>query len=361
MEKIYLAAVSAFTKLGPIRLRLLSRYFGSFERVWKEGGEGELVKAGLPENIAAEFVLWREKSDPQKIWQCLVKEKIRLVTLDDADYPSLLKEINTPSYLLYVKGSLKCLEEKPTLAIVGTRKPTLYGRRAVEKLASGLARAGVVLISGLAYGIDSLVHLAAVKAGTPTVGIVGGGLDKATFYPRSNQRLADKMIEGGGAVLSEYPLQTPPLRHNFPARNRLIAGLASGVLVIEAPEGSGALITARWALEENREVFALPGSIFAAESFGPNSLIKQGAKLVQGVEDVLEELGISGRKAVSGEARELRTPEEKMIWEVLVEPRHIDELTRELKLDTGKLLATLTLMEMREVVKNLGGGYFGRG
>jgi len=352
-----LAAVAAFTKLGPIRLRLLGRYFGNFKKVWEEVNLGELIHAGLPENLAVDFIAWRKKNDPQKIWQQLNEEGVKLVTLTDADYPPLLKEINAPPFVLYVRGSTQALR-KTVLAVVGTRKPTPYGRRATEKLVGELARAGVVVVSGLAYGVDSLAHLAAVQAGAPTVGVVGGGLDHSNFYPSSNWRLAQKMIEKGGAVLSEYPLYTPPLRHNFPARNRLIAGLALGTLVIEAPEGSGALITARWALEENREVFALPGSIFARESFGSHSLIKQGAKLIHRTEDIFEELNIE-EGVVSIEPREF-SPEEKNIWTELAEPCHIDEMTRKLKLDTSKLLATLTLMEMKKMVKNLGGGYFVR-
>lgn len=277
----------------------------------------------------------------------------------DASYPLALREIADPPAQLFVWGDPEVLSAAPAVAVVGTRKPTDYGIRVAAHLARELAGT-VVVVSGLAYGIDTVALSEALAAGSRTVAVIGSGLDRASFYPAVNYQLAERMVAGGGAIVSEYPEGTPPLKQNFPARNRIIAGLTLGTVVVEGAKGSGALITAQHALEFGREVWAVPGSIFVPEAVAPNRLIQEGATPVHSAADILESLGLTPQLALPSSSSPA-TSAEQTIRELLNrQAMSVDELARELALDSHLVSSTLTLMEIKGMVKSTGAGKFAR-
>jgi DNA processing protein len=284
------------------------------------------------------------------------KEGIKIILQGEDDYPALLSEIHEPPLLLYYKGEIN--DKNPfAIAIVGTRKFSIYGQQVAEKITRELVLRDCSIISGLALGIDTISHNAALNAGGRTVGVLGTGIDGKSIYPSSNRYLADKIIGNGGLIISEFPIKTLPLKYNFPRRNRIISGLSLGTLVIEAGERSGALITADFALEQNREVFAIPGNIFSIVSKGPNRLIRAGAKPVLDVSDIMESFD-SAKTYSHIEIKKIlpESIEEKTILAYLShEPRHADELVRLTKLNTSVINSTLTIMEMKGMAKNIGG------
>lgn len=291
--------------------------------------------------------------EQQKIME---KEDIKICHLGDSDYPPLLREIHNPPEVLYYRGALAEPDDF-TFAVVGTRKHSHYAERAVDLILPDLISAGAVIVSGLALGIDTLAHEAAVKAKTKTIAVLGGGVDTATLYPYNNHSLAEKIIELGGAVISEYPPLSKPTKWTFPARNRIIAGLSRGVLVIEAPKHSGALITAYQALDEGRDVYVIPGDITRPESEGCNELIKRGAKPVLRASDILEEYGITPQE-IKKNLPPLDKTEELIVSMLGNEPVNIDELVQETKMSIGTLSGLLAVLEMKGAVKNVGGMRF---
>ncbi len=282
---------------------------------------------------------------------------IKWLTIFDDNYPTLLKQIYDPPFVLYYKGSLDCLTKK-CIAVVGTRKITGYGKVITEQFTKDLSNAGLTIVSGLARGVDSCAHWAALRNESLTAAVLGGGLNK--IFPPENERLALEIASAGGVVLSEFPPDYPSMPGNFPARNRIISGLSLGVLVTEAAEDSGSLITVRLAIEQGREVFAIPGPITSSLSFGPIELIKTGAIPVVSAEEILENLGINkatSLKVISGDLSE----EEKKIMEVLEnESLHIDEIGRILNFDSAKISGLLLKMEITGLVQNLGSGIYCR-
>lgn len=280
---------------------------------------------------------------------------IKKITISDAAYPKLLKDVYDAPKELYIIGELKTEEQYP-LAVVGTRKISNYGKQATVDLVRNLTKAGLTIISGLALGVDGLAHQTCLDVGGKTIAVLGSGFDH--LYPPTHQKLAEKIIKSGGALVTEYPPDTKPTKWSFPARNRIIAGLSMGVLVIEAPEASGALITARCALDLGREVFAVPGSIYSQNSLGTNQLIKLGAKPVTKAEDILDalnlELAVEQKKEIKP-----ANPEEKIILDILEdEPLHIDEIIKQSKLSAPIISSTLVMMEITGKVKHLGGGNY---
>ncbi len=352
----YFHAFNLFNeRIGPMRFKKLLGYFGSLEQAWKNGGEQDFISTGLEEELARDIVARRPQMDLDKEMAKLAKENIGVITILDEDYPKLLKEIHDPPYIMYIKGALKP-EDEFAIAVVGTRKLSTYGQQVASCLARELAQAGLTIVSGLALGIDTLAHLAALEQKTRTIAIVGSSLDRYSIFPPQNRSLAEK-ISQNGALLSEYPMGSAALPHHFPARNRIISGLSLGTLVIEAPAKSGAIITANHALAQNREVFAVPGSVFSNNSVGPNSLIKAGAKLVASAQDILEELNLKNLASnivVSQIAPD--NPQEELILNILShDPLPVDKIVQETKMDTAIVNATLSLMEMKGKIKNLGG------
>lgn len=363
--------------VGPRAVSKLLERFGSAESVFA-ATRAELEQLRLrPEAI--ESIMARDLFERAS----LEVERVRsmgadILLLDDGVYPQLLREIFDPPITLYVKGEWSTCLDEPCVAIVGSRRSSTYGQNAAMMLARDLAARGVTIISGLARGIDAAAHRGALEAGGRTVAVMGTGLDQV--YPRDHRKLGEEILERGGALLSEFPLETPPAPQNFPYRNRVISGLSLGVAVVEAAENSGSLITARLALEQGREVFAVPGNITSRNSFGTNYLIKgAGAKLVQQWQDIVAELPseIAARllppetksKGAQDElAKQLElvpndlSATEQSVWRLLSadSPLHIDALAEETRLSVPELTGALLALEMRELVRQLPGKCFVR-
>ena len=282
----------------------------------------------------------------------------RKISLQDKEYPAILKEIHDPPKELYINGEI-ISQDKVAVAIVGTRKFTQYGKQVAYDISGGLAKLGITIVSGLARGIDAFAHEAALESGGRTIAVLGSGLDRESFFPASNWSLSEKIAKQG-AVITEYPFGTRGTNFTFPQRNRIVSGLSLGVVVIEAPEESGALITASLALEQNREVFAVPGNIYEENSQGTNKLIKMGAKLVTGIEDILEELNLTH---LLGEEKKINykpeNKEEEIVLSLLsIKPVHIDEIIKQSKMPASSVNSTLMILELKKVVKNLGKNNF---
>lgn len=361
--------------IGPRKATQLLEKFGSAENVF-HATRSELESLRLKAE-SIESILKREFHE--KAVEEL--EKIKelggdVLILDDGSYPYLLREIADPPITLYVKGDWQACFDAPCIAVVGSRRCSTYGENASEMLSRDLAERGICIISGLARGIDSAAHRGAIRAKGKTIAVLGTGIDNV--YPKENAKLVDEILENGGAIVSQFPLETPPLKDNFPYRNRIISGLSLGVLIVEASERSGSLITARLAMEQNREVFAVPGNITSKNSFGTNYLIKSGAKLVQQWQDVVAELPSEISAAIlppkiidSVEKDESKQQEltpaglsenEQKIWSLLSadETAHIDVLLEKSNLSFGDLNKVLFDLEMRELVRVLPGKHYAK-
>lgn len=286
----FLNSFNLIENIGAVTLKKLIDSFSCPEQAW-HADQKELLAAGLPEKTVWQIAHDRPYLDPDMEMARLTKEGIDVLTIADSAYPASLKQIYAPPALLYIRGRLTP-EDNISVAIVGTRKMSAYGQQTTNLLAKGLCQEKITIVSGLAKGIDAVAHQTALAHGGRTIAVLGSAIDQKNIYPPANRALAEKIV-GDGALLSEFPLGTLPVAQNFPQRNRIVAGLTLGTVVVEAPERSGALITARYALEQNREVFAVPGPITALNSFGPHQLIKQGAKPVTCATDILEELNLT--------------------------------------------------------------------
>ena len=342
-EKIYANALNQCLKIGPASLGKIRKRFRSFKKAWS-APIGELAKTTEIKNLE-EF---RKNINPEKEFEILAKSEIKVLL--KKELPNLLQETSVPPEILYTKGRLP--QEGIHLAIVGTRKCSNYGREACEKIVNELKEYGVVIVSGLALGIDTIAHKAALKNKMKTVAVLGSGLKNSVIYPGINQKLAQEIIEKDGCLISEYPFGMKAARFTFPQRNRIVAGMSAGTLVVEAPERSGALITALMALEYNREVFAVPGSIFSQLSKGANNLLKMGAAVVTETEDVLRALGVEPKER-GGEIN--LSPLESKIVELLYEPSERDELIRKSKIAAKDALPLLVQMEIKGIIKESGG------
>lgn len=364
-DLIFLNALNIINGLGCQKMKMLLGFFETAEKAW-QADLSQLEKSGIGPSLAHKIIAERADINPDEEWEKLEKENIKMVTLSDENYPALLEEISSPPYVLYIKtndnnfsargGPAFSWNESPMIAIVGSRKFTQYGKQAAENFARELARAGITVVSGMAFGIDSFAHRGALEAGGKTIAVLGSSLEDANIGPRSNYELSKNIMENG-ALISDFPAGITSLPGNFPARNRIMAGLTLGTIVIEAALESGSLITANLALEFNREVFAVPGSIFSPQSEGTNKLIKSGAKIVTGVKDILEELKIEQKQ----EAEKVKTiipatsEEEKIIKVLSPDPLHIDTITKMTKLESSVASSTLAIMEMKGIVRNIGG------
>jgi len=354
-EKQYLIALNHFPKFGEKRLKLLKNYFSSWENAYK-AKINQYIEAKIPENVANEFIAFRNNLDISQVISVLEKENIKIIELEKEDYPSLLSEIYDPPRLLFCKGDTSILKNK-CIGIVGSRKCTPYGMQATSKLVKELCGNDFSIVSGLAMGIDAHAHKNCNDIGGKTIAVLGTGIDSASIYPSQNRYLAKEILDKDGLIISEFSVGTPPLRHHFPMRNRIISGLSLGIIVIEAVEKSGAIITAQTAIDQNRDVFAVPGSIFSDSSKGTNKLIKQGARLVENSQDILDALDINQLSSyISIEKLEAKSPdEEKIIPHLSHDPIHIDELKRLSGLDSASLSSAITMMELRGAIKDFGG------
>lgn len=354
-DRAYWVALAQFCPFGAVRMSRLARRFPTMERAFGASAV-ELVEAGIEPEIASRFLQERIHIDPEELYRELEVHGVKLVTIKDDIYPHLLKQIYDPPAVLFVRGVLPDPNRKH-LAVVGSRRASKYGLRVTDDLIGPVARAGVVIVSGLAYGIDATAHDAALRADGTTIAVLGCGVDPESIYPSRNRAIASRILAQGGALLSEFPLHTAPLKSHFPFRNRIIAGLCHGTLVVEATIKSGSLITARCAMDSNRDVFAVPGPITSSLSEGPHELIKNGATPVTKPEDIF---GIEPMpEPVS--AYQPANEEETLVWTRLSRtPLHVDELIRSTQLPTPKLMSTLTLMELKGAIRHEGGQFYTR-
>jgi len=350
----YWLAFSRLTKIGPKKFDQIRQHFPSLEYAW-HAGRSEFVAAGITEALAEEITLKRQEINPNQELEKLINEGIKAVRIIDEDYPALLKEIYTPPFIIFYKGNLENLSDR-TIGVIGTRKITHYGKLVTERLVYQLLEHNFIIVSGLALGVDSLAHQICVQLHKTTVAVLGGGLDRDNLYPSSNRLLGQQILANNGLLISEFPIGTLPLKFNFPLRNRIISGLSKGILITEAPASSGALITAKFALDQNREIFAIPGPINNPMSEGTNNLIKTGAKLVSCVEDVLEEFNLQDLKQVIPPTEVIGdNASETMILRCLKnEPQHINDISRAANLTIIEVNSTLMMLEIKNKVKNIG-------
>jgi len=347
----YWVGFNAIPGIGRVKFNQLETYFGSLEDAWK-APLSELEHAGLDRKSARNINELRPRISPEAEMEKLDHYGIDVVNWHSSGYPPRLKEIYDYPPLLYIRGSITD-EDEWCLAVVGTRRPTIYGRQVTEEIVTELARSRITIVSGLARGIDSIAHKSALEAGGRSIAIMGGGLD--SIYPAENVNLAHSVIKNG-ALLSEYHAGTKSRPENFPRSNRIMSGISLGVLVIEADKASGALITVHLALEQNREVFAIPGSILSPASRGTNQLIKEGAKLVRDPGDILEELNLTA-VAEQLEMKEIIPSSETeaiLIKKLGAEPVHIDEICRSSGLSMSTVSSTLAMMELKGMVRQVG-------
>jgi DNA processing protein len=348
----YWVGFSRVPGIGPVRLRALLDYFGDIQAAWS-ASPATLLAIGLDRRSTETLVALRGKLDLAAELERVSRLGARVLTWDSPEYPAPLRNIPDPPPVLYVQGQLLPRDEW-ALAVVGTRRATVYGREVTRTLVSGLAASGVTIVSGLAHGIDTHAHQVALDAGGRTLAVLGSGID--VIYPAENRKLAELVVKSG-AILSEYPLGAQPESGNFPRRNRIISGLSLGVMVVEGSKTSGAMITADYAAEQGREIFAVPGNILSPNSAGPNYLIQQGAKLVTTIGDILEELNLT-MVAEQATAREIipdNEAEAVLLRHLSAEPMHVDELGRATNLPINEVASTLTLMELKGKVRQVGG------
>ena len=351
----YWVGFSLIPGIGRVRFAHLEGYFGNLKDAW-EAGSAELRRAGLDSNSVDAISSQRSEISLEAEMEKLERCGVRALTWHDTIYPSRLKEIYDYPPILYIRGSL-LPEDEWCLAVVGTRRASVYGRQVTEEIVTELARNKITIASGLARGIDSIAHRSALNAGGRSIAVFACGLD--IVYPGENADLARSIIEHG-ALVSEYPLGTRPRAENFPRRNRIMSGISLGVLIVEAGETSGTLITANLALEQNREVFAVPGSILSPSSHGTNRLIQEGAKLVRDYTDILEELNLTvvAHQMEMKEVIPATETESLLLKQLGIEPIHVDDVCRRSGLPISTVSSTLTMMELKGLVKQMGAMHY---
>jgi DNA processing protein len=353
-ELKYWVALNRIPGIGRVRYQSLLGAFGSLEAAWSAGA-GDLRSAGVDSRAARLIIGERSRIDPDDEMAQVEKHGVQALTWPDPLYPAALKETDDPPPVLYVRGDISAAHDF-AVAVVGTRRPTPYGRQVAEEMSHQLAGNGICVVSGLARGVDAIAHRAALQAGGKTVAVMACGLD--IVYPPEHAKLARDIADAGGAVISEQPLGSQPRGDYFPRRNRILSGLSLGVLVVEGDVKSGAMITARMALEQNREVFAVPGSIFSPQSRGTNDLIQNsGAKLVTSVRDIMEELNLAAapQQMELKQALPATDTEADLLRHITKEPVHIDEVCRGSGLPASTVSSLLAMMELKGLIREVGG------
>jgi len=350
--KAYWVGFNLVKGIGAVRLKQILDFYGSLETAWESPASG-LVSAGLPQKTVEKFIQVKAQVDLERIMDRIASENILVMTWEDPNYPRRLKEINQAPPVLYIKGCIN-VEDDWAVAVVGTRRVTPYGRQVAAEIARFLAQNGVTVVSGLARGVDAISHQAALQSGGRTIAVLGSGVD--VIYPPEHRKLAAE-IARQGAIVSDYPVGTQPDGINFPPRNRIISGLSLATVVVEAGERSGALITAEFAVEQGRDVFAVPGSILTPQSEGTNRLIEQGARPLLKMTEILDSLKLEQipEKQAARKQNPLNPAEKKLLDHLSQEPVHIDELCELTGLPIHDLSATLTMMELKGLVSQVGG------
>ncbi len=355
-ERAHWAALAHCEEITVRMWERLLAFFGSAEAAWA-APQAAFELGGLTPVAASALAQLRSSTTPERLLEKCAAEKITCVTIRDAAYPLLLREIADPPFVLFVRGTLLAEEPVCALGVVGTRKPSSYGPTVLPPIVRELVRAGITIVSGLAYGIDALAHETTIAEHGRTIAAIGSGIDAASVYPPRHRYLADRIVAEGGAVVSEYPPGAMALTHHFPARNRIIAGLSRGVLVVEAPEKSGALITTDFAAQENREVFAIPSPINLHTSIGTNDLLKHGATPVTTAADILDALAIdliAPQKKDGVRAAPANAHETAILGALDNGTLHVDGITRRSGLTIDVVTSTLALMELRGLVRTVG-------
>lgn len=363
-NKKYLFGFSLLEGVGPSRFGKIQKFFSSLETAWHCQEISTFSKAGLDEKTLLQMLPQKRNLQLEKEWEeKILQEKIGLLSQEDELYPLQLKEFSSAPFVLFYRGNPEILQNKQ-LAVVGSRRPTFYGQQVIEKILPALSRAGLTITSGMAQGIDSMAHQIALNENSPTIAVLGSGLARKILQKHPCFSLANKILEKGGLILSEYSPFQQANRATFPARNRIVAGLSLGTLVIEAGEKSGSLITANYALENNREVFAIPGNIFSPQSIGANKLIQQGAKVVGSPNDILEAFNFfpmakkTSQKKTSLPLIWEDKLEEKIFSQLTLEPKYLDKIAQTLAISPAEIATKISLMEIKGLVKNIGGGRF---
>ncbi|MEM1441270.1 MAG: DNA-processing protein DprA [Verrucomicrobiota bacterium] len=359
-------ALNLLPGIGPVRVRRMLEYFQVPEKLLA-ASESDLCEVpGIGKEMASLIHHWEQHIDLPEEIRRMETHDIYAITLDDDEYPSALREIHDPPFLLYVKGQL-LPSDSAAIGVVGSRRMTHYGREQARKLSFQLARSGFCIVSGLARGIDTAAHEAALAAEGRTVAILGSGIGH--LYPPENQALAEKIVENG-AVISEFPVLYVPDKQSFPLRNRIVSGMSQGLLVVEAPARSGSMITANQALEQGRTVFAVPGPIDRPTSEGCNRLIRAGATLVVSAQDIVDDLGAGINSlaldfdpphapvSVSRPTPDLNETEALLLQSLELGESTVDDLSEQLSLPSGVVSATLLQLEMKHLIKQLPGKYF---
>ncbi len=354
-----LNALNIIPCLGPVRINALLEYFGSAQAAWETAAD-QYEQINALQGYSQTVGTLKKKIDPAREWEKLEKLKIRCTTPAFSDYPPLLKQVSCPPPIIYYTGSLQ-KAFSPTVAIVGSRRCTFYGKEVALSLATGLASYGIGIVSGMALGVDTAAHLGTLDSNGYTVAVLGCGLDSC--YPSGNRELM-KRIAASGAVVSEFPVGEKPLPKNFPRRNRIISGMSLGTIVVEATAKSGSLITAHYALEQNREVFAVPGNVGSPYSRGCHRLLKEGARLVESAADVLDELALENRYeeqlSIDFPAVDLLPVEKSALELIPYQPMHMDDIIRLTDSSAAKTSIILLNLELKRKIRQMPGKYFCR-
>ncbi len=351
-DKKYWIGFNLVKGIGAVRFQQILSFFGDLSTAW-EAPAAIYQQVGLPERVLSNFLRLRKEVDLDKLYEKIINSGVEVLTSLDEDYPPILKEIDQAPPVLYIKGKLTPADEF-AVAIVGTRRVSAYGQQVARDASTFLAGHGLTIVSGLARGVDALAHQHALQAGGRTIAVLGSGVD--VIYPPEHRKLAQSIVENG-ALISDYPLGTQPEGVNFPPRNRIISGLSLATIVIEAGESSGALITADFALEQGRDVFAVPGNVLSPASRGTNRLIQKGAYPMVSPQDVLDVLELSQIEAIKTARQVLPadTTERKILDVMNFEPKHVDEICHAVGMAVEKVSAALTMMELKGMVQHVGG------
>jgi DNA processing protein len=375
----YIFGFSLIEKIGPARFKKIKKHFPNLEKAWQSDLTG-FIDAGIDKKTAEKIITTKSKINLEQALEQIERENIKIIchpefssgynkilkqaqndkeTESSNLYPKQLAETKSAPFVLFCKGNTELLNKKQ-LAVVGTRKPTVYGKQIIEKIIPQICNAGLVITSGLAMGIDSLAHKTALENNSPTIAVLGSGLGDEIIKRSFFRNLAQEMLDKDNLIISEYPPNFQANKFTFPARNRIISGLSLGILVIEAGERSGTLITSRYALDQNREIFAVPGNIFSSQSVGTNKLLKQGAALITSSDDILEAFNFITSPSIQNK-KEIKFEddlEEKIYNKLSFEPLYIDKIALLCKLDSSVVSAKLSLMELKGTARNVEGGRF---
>lgn len=346
---------------GPSTLRKIKTKFGTFKKAW-EASKTELIQNSLLEKTAEKIISLRPTINLTKEWKKFQKTGLKFITENDPRYPQQLREIKSAPFILFYIGNIKLLKKKQ-LAVIGTRRYTEYGKMVVEKIIPEIAQAGIVITSGMAQGIDTLSHLATISSNQPTIAVLGAGISIVQRNNYANKTMND-IISHNGLIISEYFPFSPASKYTFPARNRIVSGLSLGTLVIEAGKKSGTMITVNYALEQNREVFAIPGNIFSDRSTGTHDLIKEGAQIVTAANDILNVFNFAPtQSSIFNQPQiDFTNKEEELLYKKLsLDPITIDKLAKNCKLNTTTVSSKLSILEMKGLARNIGGGRFIKG